>query len=120
MNGLAIPPCLQDGRQLRSLIHQVREFIEDKSKAACSLLTPLCLLRGIAKKSVPRNGKILSSDIVGRQGGDQLAGEREPLCSGSGLLCKKVAVGLFVVMAVYTSREVTLQEECLTQPSAPI
>src|SRR6202453_3072479 len=120
MHGLAIPPCLQDGRQLRSLVHQVREFIEDQRKTPRGLLPFLRLLRGVAKKSVPRNGNILGSDAFGGQGCNQLAGQREPLCRSSGLLCKKVAVGLFVLTAVYTSREVTLQEECLAQPPASI
>src|SRR5271168_3493989 len=120
MNGLAIPPCLQDGRQLRSLVHQVREFIEDKSKAACPLLAPLCLLRSVAQKSVPRNSNILRGDSFTRKGCDQLPGEHEPLCSGSGLLRKKVAVWLFVLVSVYASREVALQEECLAQPPASV
>src|SRR5258708_31739859 len=101
MNSLAIPPCLQDGGQLRSLVHQVREFIEDKSKAACPLFAPLCLLRSVAKKRVPRNGNILGGDAFTRKCCDQLAAEREPLCRGGGLLCQVVAVWLFGLCSAY-------------------
>src|ERR1700678_763967 len=59
MHGFASPPCLQDGRQFWSPGYHVREFIEDKSKAPCALFASLCLLRSIAKKSVPRNNNIL-------------------------------------------------------------
>jgi hypothetical protein len=61
--------------------------IEDKSKAACPLIAPIRLLRSVAKKSVPRNSNILGGDSFTREGCDQLAGQREPLCGGSGLLC---------------------------------
>ena len=49
-----------------------------------------------------------------------MAGEREPLCSGSGLLCEELAVRLFVPVPVCARREVTLQEESLAQPPASI
>src|ERR1700726_3595255 len=112
MNGLAVPPSLQDGRQLRSLVHQVWEFIKDKSEAARPLLAPFCLLRSVAKKSVPRNSNIFGGDSFTREGGDQLAGEHEPLCGGSRLFCQEVAMWLFELVSVCASREVALQEEC--------
>src|SRR5580692_3319181 len=120
MKSLAIPPYLQDGRQLRSLVHQVREFVKDKSNAACPLLAPLCLLRSIAKKSIPRNSNIFDGNSFTREGGDQLAGEHEPLCSGSGLFCQEVAMWFFGFVSVYACREVTLQEEGLAQAPSSI
>src|ERR1700723_3017070 len=95
VNPFAVPPCLQDGRQLRSLSNQIRKLVENQSESARALFACLGLLRGIAQKGIPGDGNFLGGDALRRQGRHQLACEREPLRGSRRLLSQEVAVRLF-------------------------
>src|SRR5450755_607742 len=113
VNPFAVPPCLQDGGQFRSLSNQIRKLVEDQSESARALFPCLGLLRSVAHQGIPRDGNFLGGDTLRRQGRHQLACEREPLRGSRRLLSQKVAVRLFRLISRGACCEVPLQEECL-------
>lgn len=111
----AVPPRLQDGRKLRSLGDQIREFIEDQGEASRAFFPRLRLLRGVAQKGIPGDGNFLSGNSLGWQGCDQLTCKHQPLRRGGRLLGEKVAMRLFRLISSDPCCEVPLEQECLAQ-----
>lgn len=121
MQALAVPPGLQDGRQVRRLLHQVGELVQDQAEPLLKVSGLVAAgLGDVAQQGIPGDGDLGGVEEGIGEGVQQLGGKVQPLLDGGGLVGQKVAVGPRRLVGIGGTGEEALEQVGLAQAAATV